>query len=173
MIRPEAKEQIMRWREVLAGSAGFFLGLWWLLRGNLLLMLPGAILLAGGAALIWLGFQRARFRGKGHGPGIVQVDEGQIMYFGPLTGGTVALQELKRITLDPNQHPYHWRLEHAGARELLVPVNAEGAETLYDAFATLPGLRMEHALAAMNTSEKRPIVIWQRDVSISARLTLH
>ncbi|MGD9294261.1 MAG: hypothetical protein PVI41_05195, partial [Roseobacter sp.] len=124
-------------------------------------------------ALIWIGMQRARFRASGQGPGVIQVDEGQITYFGPLTGGTVALEDVTRITLDPSQYPFHWRLEQSGGQELFVPVNAEGADLLYDAFATLPGFRMENALAALKTSEKHPILIWQRDVSTFARLGLH
>ncbi len=173
MIRPEAKAQLMRWREVLAGVAAVALGAWWLGGGSKLLLLPAAVLLVAGAALIWVGVQRARFRGEGQGPGSVDVDEGQITYFGPLTGGAVALRELNRVTLDPSLHPAHWRLSQDSAPELMIPVNADGAERLFDAFATLPGLRMEQALAALKTKEKHPIVIWRRNVSISAHPSLH
>lgn len=164
MIRPEAKEQLMRWREVLVGAGAFFLGVWWLAGPMGLLKLPGAVVVIAGAALIWVGVQRARFRGKGQGPGSVSVDEGQINYFGPLTGGAVALREMTRITLDPGLHPTHWRLWQDGVPELLIPVNADGAERLFDAFATLPGLRMEQLLSALKTADKQPIVIWQRPV---------
>lgn len=173
MIRPEAKAQLMRWREALAGGAAAALGLWWLIGGSSLLLLPAVALLAAGVALIWVGVQRARFRGEGQGPGAVDVDEGQITYFGPLTGGAVALRELNRVTLDPGLHPAHWRLSQEGAPELMIPVNADGAERLFDAFATLSGFRMEQALAALRTKEKHPIVIWQRNASISAQSTLH
>lgn len=173
MIRPEAKAQMMRWREVLVGSAAVLLGLWWLAGPRGLLSLPAAVLILGGGALIWIGVQRARFRSAGAGPGAVQVDEGQITYFGPLTGGSVSLRELSAITLDPTLHPTHWRLEEPGQPPLLIPVNSEGADTLFDAFATLPEFRMTHALAIMKAPGVHPIVIWHRDLSISAQRTLH
>ena len=147
MIRPEAKAQIMRWREVLIGSAAVLLGLWWLAGPGGLLMLPAAVLIVGGGALI--------------------------TYFGPLTGGSVSLRELSGITLDPTLHPTHWCLEEPGQPPLLIPVNAEGADTLFDAFATLPDFRMTQALAIMKAPGVHPIVIWQRDLSISAHRTLH
>jgi hypothetical protein len=173
MIRPEARDQLMRWREVLAGGVAVVLGLWWLAGNSALLILPGAALTIAGVALIWIGVQRARFRARGQGPGSVQVDEGQITYFGPLTGGTVALREIARITLDPGFYPAHWRLWQRGVPELLIPVNAEGADSLFDAFATLPGLRMEKVLSALNGGGEHPIVIWQRDLPESAPISLH
>lgn len=173
MIRPEAKAQLFRWREVLAGAGALLLGVWWLSGTHSLLILPGMALAVAGTALVWIGVQRARFRGEGQGPGSVQVDEGQITYFGPLTGGAVALQDLSGITLDPSLFPAHWRLKQAGQPEVLVPVNAEGAERLFDAFATLPGLRMDRVLAALKSQDKHPIVIWRRGGPSAKRLALH
>lgn len=173
MIRPEAKEHLMRWREVLVGAGALLLGLWWLLGKSALLMLPGAAFALGGAALIWIGVQRARFRGEGQGPGSVQVDEGQITYFGPLTGGAAALQDLSGIILDPTFHPMHWRLTQPGMPELVIPVNADGAERLFDAFATLPGLRMDRVLATLKAPGKHPSVIWRRDARPVPKIALH
>lgn len=173
MIRPEAKAQLIRWREVWIGSGMVLLGLWWLLGPGRLLALPAIVLIVTGAALVWIGIQRARFRASGQGPGSVQVDEGQITYYGPLTGGMVALRELESLTLDPTQHPAHWRLQQPGQPPLLIPVNADGAEALFDAFSTLPGFRMEQALAVIRSGPKQPRVIWQRKPSISAQHTLH
>lgn len=96
-LRPEAEQALWRWREVLAGVGLALLGLWLILRVGYLLDFVGVPALAGGAALIWLGFQRARFRGGDGGPGAVTVDEGEITYFGPLTGGSVALRELESL----------------------------------------------------------------------------
>jgi hypothetical protein len=173
VIRPEAKAQIWRFREVLAGGCGLAIGLWWLLGQSALLLIPGAVFSIAGLALIWIGIQRSRFRSEGQGPGAVHVDEGQITYFGPLTGGVVALRELDGITYDPSQHPAHWRLAMAGAPELMIPVNAAGSDGLFDAFATLPGFRMAQALAALKGGTKHPIVIWKRDLSGNAQRALH
>ncbi|MEM9577486.1 MAG: hypothetical protein AAF999_10790 [Pseudomonadota bacterium] len=172
-IRPQAQAALIRWREALVGGAAGALGIWWLLGNSPLLLLPGAVLGIGGLALIWIGVQRARFRSAGQGPGTVQVDEGQITYFGPLTGGAVALRELTHVTLDASLYPAHWRLKQDGAQELLVPVNAAGAERLFDAFSTLPGFHMEQALAALRSEKKHSIVIWEGPKARAARVSLH
>jgi hypothetical protein len=173
VIRPEAKAQLLRWREVLAGAGALLVGLWWLTRPGLLLTLPGGALVLAGAALIWVGLQRARFRREGQGPGSVDVDEGEITYFGPLTGGAVSLRELREIAYDPTSYPAHWRLRQEGVPEVVIPVNAAGAEALFDAFATLPQFRMEQALAVQKRKAAQPIVIWRRDPSVSAYPSLH
>ncbi|MEP2641827.1 hypothetical protein [Roseobacter sp.] len=163
MIRPEARAQLMRWREALAGGACVALGAWWLIGPGRLLVLPAVALMVAGAALIWVGVQRARFRSSGQGPGTIRVDEGQITYFGPLTGGVVALRELRVLALDRGQHPAHWRLTQNGQPDLLIPVNADGADALFDAFATLPGLRTQRMLQALQGTGGHIIVIWQRN----------
>ncbi|WVX50370.1 hypothetical protein ROLI_034670 [Roseobacter fucihabitans] len=173
MIRPEAKAQLMRWRETLAGSVMAALGLWWLLGPGRLLVLPGLALMIVGAGLVWVGVQRARFRSTGAGPGTVSVDEGQITYFGPLTGGAVALREMSQLRLDKTLFPAHWGLSQPGQPDLFIPVNAEGADALFDAFATLSGLRTERMLHALQGQEKHRIVIWQRDPSGNAQIGLH
>lgn len=172
-FRPEAKAELVRWREALVGAGLVVLGLWWLLGPGRLLTFPAVAFLVAGAALIWIGVQRARFRGKGDGPGAVQVDEGQIAYFGPLTGGAIALREMSRLILDRSQFPAHWQLEQPGVPAVTIPVNAAGAEALFDAFATLPGLRTERMLAELQARTRYQVVIWQRESSISAQLPLH
>lgn len=172
-IRDDAKAQLMRWREVLAGGAAVLLGGWLMTKSGFLLMFPGFVLLVGGAAMVWIGVQRARFRSTGSGPGSVQVDEGQVTYYGPLTGGAVALREIGSLVYDPTLHPAHWRMMQRGNAELLIPVNAEGAEALFDAFATLPGLSMNDVLQAMKGQSGQPVVIWKRNLSFSAQRSLH
>ena len=138
------------------------LGLWLVLGPGLLLAVPGYALILGGVAGIWLGVQRARFRGAGGGAGAVQVDEGQITYFGPLTGGTVALREMNCLSLERTMFPAHWRLDQPGQNSLLIPVNAAGSEALFDAFASLPGLRTERMLTELHATQHQAVVIWRR-----------
>jgi hypothetical protein len=92
----------------------------------------------------------------------VQVNEGQIAYFGPLTGGVVALTGLERLSLDATARPAHWRLDAAGQDAVLIPVNAAGSDALFDAFATLPGLRTERMLTELRTRRDHAVVIWER-----------
>ncbi|TMM55666.1 hypothetical protein [Sulfitobacter sabulilitoris] len=163
----------MRWREALVGGAAVLVGLWWTVGPSGLLAIPGAALLVAGGALIWIGVQRGRFRGDGGGTGAVQVDEGQVTYFGPLNGGAVALRELDRLTLDRTVYPPHWRLDQPGQPPLLIPVNAEGTDALFDAFATLPGFRTERMLGELQARRGVSVVIWEREPLRPAHLPLH
>ena len=161
-VRPKASRVIRRWREMLIGIGVALLGLSWVLGPGGLLGWLGWLMIAAGAALVVIGIQRARFRAKSQAPGIVTVDEGQIAYFGPLTGGAVALSELERLKLDPTAKPPHWVLYQPGQPALHIPVGAKGGEALFDVFATLPGLRTEHMLSVLNAPGTDPVVIWER-----------
>lgn len=161
-IRPEARAALARWREALAGAAVAALGLYWALGVGGLLGWIGWLLLPAGAGIAVIGVQRARFRRAGQGPGVVLVDEGEITYMGPLSGGSVSVSDLERLVLDPSARPAHWALEQPGQPVLHIPVNAEGATDLFDVFAALPGLRTERMLAELNRGGAHPVVIWER-----------
>lgn len=161
-IRPEARALVMQWREVLIGLAVLMLGAWWA-GGFGVLKWLGIVICGIGVALIVSGIQRARFRAGRGGPGVVQIDEGQVTYFGPLNGGAVAVQSLNRLVLDGGSNPAVWALYQAGQPPLHIPVNAEGADGLFDAFATLPGLKTGAMIAKLQARPDHPVVIWQKD----------
>lgn len=149
LVRPELAAALSRGREVLAAAALGLMGLWlvslggWLLQG----LGGGALVVAAG----W-GFQawrRMRFAQDGDAPGIVEVDEGQISYFGPATGGAVSLPDLVELRLMSLRGRRVWRLKQSDGQALLIPVEARGADALFDAFATLPGLDTGDLVAAL------------------------
>ena len=115
----------------------------------------------GGLALVWTGVQRLRFGRGGGGPGIVQVDERRLVYWGPLTGGVMDMDALARLDLDPGAVPAHWVLTSLRGERLEVPVNAQGAEALFDLFAALPGFPTEAMLQALNRTEGPPVTLWR------------
>lgn len=160
-VRDGAAATLRRWREVLSGLGLAALGLWWATSTGALVAWIGWVALLIGLALILAGIQRGRFRIPGQGPGVVQVDEGRIAYFGPLTGGAVALSELRRVSHDPTGKPAHWVLSQPGQEDLFIPVTAEGAEALFDIFASLPGLQTERMLASARRRSGQPEVIWE------------
>ena len=173
-IRPEVRAALYRWRETLAGVAVVLVGLSWITGPGGLLGWLGWAMIPLGAVLIFIGIQRGRFRNSEQGPGVVNVDEGQITYFGPLTGGTVALRELQRLSLDRQMFPAHWRLEpRDDEAPLLIPVNAAGSEALFDAFAALPGLRTERMLFELRKTRHDAVVIWERAPLRPAHVLLH
>ena len=169
-FRPEAKATLWRWREVLVGVGLAVLALWLLAQARGVLGYIAPVLLVGAGALIMVGLQRGRFRGASGGLGTVQVIEGEVIYFGPLTGGSVALRELQRLTLDGGQTPPHWRLDQPDHTPLLIPVDADGADALFDAFSALPGLRTEQMLAKLRAGTRAPVVIWERSAPTLAQM---
>lgn len=161
-IRPELRAALRRWREALAGGAVAGFGLWAVLGPGGLVGIVGAAACVISLPLIWTGVQKGRFRGAGQGPGSVDVDEGQITYFGPLTGGAIAVREVRALVLvrAHGQSP-HWRLSSEEG-DLHIPVDADGADALFDAFSTLPGLRTERMVSALKDGTREDVVIWQR-----------
>ena len=61
----------------------------------------------------------------------------------------LALPDLIEIRLLTMRGRRLWRLKQADGQVLLVPVDAAGAERLFDAFASLPGLGTADLLAAL------------------------
>ena len=160
-IRSEVKNALWRWRESLTGGAVGLFGLWGALSADGTARMLGLAFTVAGAVLTFAGLQRARFRVGHGGPGVVQVDEGQVTYFGPLDGGTVAVRMLERVELDPASKPATWILTESGQPPLAVPTTALGAEALFDVFATLDGIQTERMLAELNRKPAEKVVIWQ------------
>lgn len=149
MIRPAARAQLWRAREAILGVAVAGLGVWLASLGGLILLPFGAALLALGVALALLAWRRMRFRTGGGAPGLVELDEGEIRYFGPQGGGFLSLRELTELRLLSRSGHSFWRLKQADGQALLIPVAAEGAEALFDAFAALPGMDSQALVAAL------------------------
>ncbi|SFE31978.1 hypothetical protein [Roseivivax sediminis] len=170
MIRPEARAALSRWAETLAGLAVALLGILWATGSGGVL---GWVVTVAGAALAAAGAQRARFGMGGGGPGIVDVTEGRIAYFGPLDGGVVDLDALESLTLDPSGRPAHWVLGRPEEPPLSIPLTAQGADGLFDAFAALPELDTERMLREMRRRPDRPVVIWRRPHLRDTALRLH
>ena len=166
-IRPEVAQGLNRWREALAGTAAAALGGYWMVYEAGALWIIGTVLAVGGALLVVAGIQRARFRRGGGGPGVVQVDEGQLAYFGPFDGGVVAVADLRRIELGTGDTGTPtWVLSHDGGDPLSVPVDAVGADALFDVFASLPGLDTGRMLAGLGDPPDAFRTIWERGATV-------
>ena len=155
-LRPDLQRTLHRWREVLAGIAVILLGLWLSGLGGPFWFALGLAVGLTGAALAVGGWMRARFDGGRGGPGVVQVVEGQIAYFGPETGGFLAIDEIQSlgIGLDPAGGVV-WVIVSAQTR-LEIPAGASGAADLFDAFASLPGADLSRiAAAAAREADRR------------------
>ena len=162
MIREGARAALWQWREVIAAGVVAALGLWVATGGGWVLVPFGLLVAAFGAGLAVQGWRRMRFAQGADAPGIVEVDEGQISYMGPEVGGFVSVPELVELRLVALRGRRLWRLKQADGQALLVPVDAAGAEALFDVFAALPGMDMPGLLAALSpegASDGRGLVV--------------
>ena len=149
MIRQGAREVLWRWREVIVAAAVVILGFWVTEGGGYLLPPLGGAIALGGAGYGLLALRRLRFSRTGAAPGIVEVDEGQVSYMGPQVGGMVSLPDLVELRIISIRGRRLWRLKQADGQAILIPLEASGAEALFDAFAALPGMSSAALVAAV------------------------
>jgi hypothetical protein len=172
-IRPELRAALHRNAELLVALALAAFGGWTATRGGYLLTPLGLALLAMGAGWALTTWRRLRFQQDGEAPGIVRVTEAQIAYFGPRVGGFVGLPELVELRLLTLRGRRIWKLKQADGQLLHIPVESDGAEALFDAFATLPGIDMATLVAALGSdappSDSRVIALAEVDRLIWSR----
>ena len=166
-VRPEVVEALVRWREALLGLLLFLCGGWFVLTGYGLYGIGGWIAVAIGALLVWEGVLRARFPRQGGGPGVVDIDERQITWFGPTGGGSVSLDALRLIAIRRTRagsatSDFFWEFEDTDGNSLSVPGDAENADALFDAFAALPGVDYEAIIAASARPDEGLAIVWHR-----------
>jgi hypothetical protein len=162
MIRPEITQTLWRAREVIGGVALVLAGLWVAMQGGYLLTPVGAGIGALGTVWAVTAWRRMRFAQSIDAPGIVEIDEGQIGYLGPGTGGYVAIPDLAELRLLTIRGRRLWQLRQTDGQALLIPVDAAGADRLYDAFASLPGMdtaALVEALTATSLSASTALTV--------------
>lgn len=166
MIRPTLRASFARWSEPLLALAVAGFGLWLSLWGGWFFAAIGALVMLVGIALLIGAWRRLPFRRKIAAPGVVELDEGAIRYYGAdALGGEIALRDLVEVRLLRLKGRGHWRLRSAGAEALLIPVDAAGAETLAYAFNALPGMDMGMVSAALAHVADQPDAVrtvWRR-----------
>jgi hypothetical protein len=104
-----------------------------------------------------------RFTRGGGGPGVVQVSERRLAYLGPERGGMLDLDDLVFLDLDGARGRGVWVLGGPEGAVLEIPVDAEGADRLFDLFAALPGIRTERMLGALAALPAGRLRIWRRE----------
>jgi len=173
-IRPELAEALSRNREVIAAAAVVALGLWLLAFGSgYLVPVVGLALMAIGLGWEIQALRRLKFQQDGEAPGIVRVTEAQIAYYGPRIGGFVGLPDLAEIRLLTLRGRRIWKLKQGDGQLLHIPVESDGAEALFDAFAALPGMDTAALVAALGSdapaSDARVIALAEFDRLIWVR----
>jgi hypothetical protein len=161
LVRPPIRAFLVRRREVIAAGLIAVFGVWLMVLGGWFLTPLGALVIAFAVGWVVIALRRMRFLRGISAPGMVEVDEGQVGYFGPAFGGFVALADLDELRLSEMGGTLQWRLKTLGNEVLLVPVTATGAEKLFDAFAALPGIDMAAISAALERGVGT-LPLWRR-----------
>ena len=166
MIRPELRAWAARRSEAILAVIILAAGLWLALRGGWFFAALGALVVLVGLSLLIGAVRRLPFRRQIAAPGLVEVDEGAVRYYGAaVLGGEIALRDLVEIRLLRLKGRGHWRLRSASGEALLVPVDAAGSDALAHAFTALPGLNMGAVSAALaHVADQSDAVrtVWRR-----------
>ncbi|MEM8580688.1 MAG: hypothetical protein AAGF50_05775 [Pseudomonadota bacterium] len=171
-LRPEAVAQILRWREALGALFAIAIGLWMLRDSGSVVRGVGVVVALVGAGLFVNALRRLRFATADDAPGVVVLDEGQVSYLGPVTGGAIALRDLAVLRLRSDKSRKIWFLIDTQGNALAIPHGAKGEAALFDAFAALPGMDMTELLAKLEAKGDASVVVWQRTgASTGPRLT--
>lgn len=163
-FRPEAMAAVVRWREVFVAAVIIALGVWIAARpGGMIVTGFGYVLIGLGAVAMVPAVRRARFMRAGDGPGVVQIDEGRILFMGPETGGAMALDDLSVLSVRRDRDgATAWVLADA-TQLLVIPLDAADADALFDAFAALPGLNIDRLITAVQSRTHGSQRLWARD----------
>jgi len=166
-FRPHVGTHLAKWREAYIIGGLLLLGLWLFLYGsgtlNLVAQGLGLVISLVGMIFLYTTLQRIRFKRAENAPGVVEVTEREISYFGPMHGKTISLESLRKIELRESEaYAAIWVLHHAKGDPMIVPTSAKGSERLFDAFSGLSGLKMDVLVKAVNRVPVRSQMIWER-----------
>ena len=165
-VRPELRKKLGRWAEPAIAVLLGLIGLRFLWRGlaryDWMGQALGVILIAFAAAMFWAAYRRVQFRQDANGPGLVEVHERRISYLSAVGGGSVDLEAMTRLELRSMlEQGRVWVLKQSEGPTLFIPVNAAGAEKLFDAFSVLPGIDPARLVAALKSGSDHRDVIWR------------
>jgi len=165
-LRPEMRKWLSRWGEPLGAALVALFGARVLWRGvvryDWMLELVGLFFLLIGLAAGWAAFRRAQFTVGNTGPGLVEVTERRITYMTPEGGGFVDIEAMTRLEMRRAwDRGRVWALKQSDGPSLYIPIDATGADKLFDAFSVLPGMDPAMLIAASNADGDHRMVIWR------------
>lgn len=146
-----------RWRDVLMALGLSGVGLFFALTAFGILKWIGWVMAALGLFGAIAAWQRMRFAGTGDGAGVVTLDERRVIYLGPTDGGVLDLDLMVQLDLTPSSK---WRLIKDDGDVLEIPSDAKGADTLFDVFNALPGMKTEYMLSVLERPRAGQMTIW-------------
>ena len=172
-MRQDAIETLKRFFGLIIAICTICLGLYWILNSFGLLMIVGYPVTFIGTALGYSEIQRLRFNRNNEGQGIIHFVEGQITYFGPKSGGVVAVGDITRVMLRKIGRENVWVIEQPTLPALVIPTNAQGADRLFDAFVLLPSWNVEFTLSRLDDNQSHEDVIWESNQYLDQTRYIH
>ena len=172
-IRPEVREALWRWREVIVCGVLILWGVRMigvgLDRESVTQTLLGGVIAALFATLMFWAILRAKMYKPLKGVGVVEVKEREVGYLSPDGGAFVSLDDLTKLEIvtndrGPVEDDVFWVLSHNGGEPVAIPASAKGSELLFDAFAALKGADFENAVRAMSSTQNARFLIWEKRV---------
>jgi hypothetical protein len=172
-IRPEVREALWRWREVIVCGV---LVLWGvrmiglgLDRESVTQTFMGGAISALFAVLLFWAILRAKMYKPVKAVGVVEVTEREVGYLAPDGGAYVSLDDLVKLEIvtndrGPAEDDVFWVLSHRNGEPIAIPASAKGSDLLFDAFAALKGVDFETAVRAMGSTENARFLIWEKRV---------
>ena len=155
-------DNLVIWRETVVAIIFAGLGLYWTINSYGTLYFIGYGVLIIGIIFAYVGYQRASFKRKETGGGIVEFTEGQISYFGPKTGAIFSIEDIECLSIDKSNSSSIWIIERTTDYKVEIPTNVEGNEVLFDVFNSLEGFQIHQMLEALSSSRCNKTVLWQK-----------
>jgi len=155
-------DSLLIWRETIVAIIFAGIGLYWTINSYGILYCIGYGVLIIGIIFAYVGYQRASFKRKETGGGIVEFTEGQISYFGPKTGAIFSIEDIECLSIDKSNSSSIWIIERTADYKVEIPTNVEGNEVLFDVFNSLEGFQIHQMLEALSSSRCNKTVIWQK-----------
>ena len=91
------------------------------------------------------------------------MDERRITYLAPSLGGSLELDDVRRVALSTSKGgTQSWVLYAPDQTPLVIPLGAEGADILPDTFAALPGLSLATLLRSVAAARPGMESIWEK-----------
>ena len=155
-------DSLLIWRETIVAIIFAGIGLYWTINSYGTLYFIGYGVLLFGIIFAYVGYQRASFKRKETGGGIVEFTEGQISYFGPKTGAIFSIEDIECVSIDKSNSSGIWIIERTADYKVEIPTNVEGNEVLFDVFNSLEGFQIHQMLEALSSSRCNKTVLWQK-----------
>ena len=155
-------DSLLIWRETIVAIIFAGIGLYWTINSYGTLYFIGYGVLIIGIIFAYVGYQRASFKRKETGGGIVEFTEGQISYFGPKTGAIFSIEDIECLSIDKSNSSSIWTIKREADYKVEIPKDIEGNEVLFGVFNSLEGFQIHQMLDALSSSRCNKTVLWQK-----------